>query len=477
MSTERPAATRAARSRTRRGRVFVITFAVVVAIFGVLALGGAAATVAQGPRVTSVQVDPAASVAASGSRLIVTTSQSLAPLDASQVTVSPATPFTVDTSGRSLGVRFSLPLHDETEYTLSFTDVEGLGGGPAASFDYSFTTPAIETYMLQRTSSGDTIFRTDLTGEEATPVFRGEHIEDFRATSNHLVVSVLTDGVAQLIVTDLDGGSPRELPLPGEGFVTSLQSADRGELIGYTYSDADLGAAGGIESGLYTASLKESEANTAPTKVTVTGAEPRVNQWRFVPDTDSILLITFDSSLLLTGSAGQNATALGAAISIDGTARGAGADSAAEAIVTRVDGVVVIDLADASETPLVESDTPLGRVSAALPVPGGGTIRTASPMDASGLPTGTTVAYVAEDGASRVLLDAASTDAVLQTCVSPSGRYAAVLVAPDAVNNSYDRYQLPLPAKMQTHVIEIADGSEVIVMSGFDISWCRVPVR
>ena len=147
-----------------------------------MGLAGAAASVAQGPRVTDVQVDPVAAAAASGSRLIVTTSQSLEDVDASQVTVTPATPFSVDTSGRSVGVRFTLPLFDDTEYTVTFSDVQGLGGGPPATFAETFRTPPADLFLLQRTSSGDTIFRTDLVGEEAVPVFSDDHIEDFRAT-------------------------------------------------------------------------------------------------------------------------------------------------------------------------------------------------------------------------------------------------------------------------------------------------------
>lgn len=470
MSTEAP--TRAGRARKRRGRVFLATFAIVTAALAVVALAGAAASVAQGPRVTSVQVDPAATVAASGSRLIVTTSQALDDVDADQVTVTPATPVTVDTSGRSLGVRFGLPLYDDTEYTVVFTDVQGLGGGPPVTITQTFRTPGIEVFLLQRTSSGDTIFRTDLSGEEAVPVFSNDHIEDFRATSSHLVVSVRADDEAQLIVTDLDGGAERTLPLPGDGYVTNLQSADRGELIGYTFSDADLDASGGLESALFTASLKETEADAEPTPVVVTGAEPRVAEWRFVPDTDSILLLTFDGSLLLAGSSGEEATALGSALSIDGIARGS-----SEAIVRRIDGLAAIDLADAGETELVAPDIDLGLRGAITPVPGGGTVRIGAPTDEAGIPIGTTVAFVTSDGDTDVLMDVPSTDVVLQTCVSPSGRYAAVLVAPDAVANPYDGYQLPMPERLESRVIEIATGTEVVSLNGFDISWCQVPPR
>ncbi len=341
------------------------------------------------------------------------------------------------------------------------------------TFTETFRTPPTDVFLLQRTSSGDTIYRTDLTGEEAVPVFTNDHIEDFRATSSHLVMSVRDGDEARLLVTDLDGKSERALPLPGDGFVSNLQTADRGELIGYTFSDADLSDAGGLESALFTASLKESEADAEPTAVTVTGAESRVAEWRFVPDTDSILLLTFDSSLLLTGSAGQNATALGSALAIEGIARGS-----SEAIVRRIDGTVVIDLSDATEAPLVAADVDLGRLGAVTPVPGGGTVRQGAPVDESGIPTGATIAFVAEDGAAEVLMEVPSKEAiVLETCVSPSGRYAAVLTAPDAVANPYDAYLLPLPQRVETRVLEIATGAEVVALSGFDVSWCQVPPR
>ena len=73
-------------------------------------------------------------------------------------------------------------------------------------------------------------------------------------------------------------------------------------------------------------------------------------------------------------------------------------------------------------------------------------------------------------------MDLPSTDVVLQTCVSPSGRYAAITVAPDAVANPYDRYRLPLPERLETHIVEIATtATEVVALSGFDVSWCQVP--
>lgn len=468
MSTEQ--VTRRAHGRRRRGRAFAGAFAIVAGVLLAVGLAGAAASVAQGPRVTDVQVDPAAAAEASGSRLIVTTTQSLAEVDPSQVTVTPATPFAVDTSGRSVGIRFALPLWDDTEYTVVIDGAEPVGGGPSATLTETFRTPPAQVELLQRGADGDTIFRTDLSGENAVPVFTHPHIEDFRATTTHLVISVRTeDDTAGLIVTDLDGTDPRELPLPGDGFVSNLQSSDRGDVVGYTFSDAELTADSGRESMLFTTSLKDPDA--APAPVTVDGADPRIAEWRFVPDTDSILLLSFDGTLLLTGSAGDGATALGSAMAIEGIARGS-----SEAVAERVDGMVTIDLTDAAEEPLVAPDEDPGPVSTVTPLPDGSTIRTAAVLDEADVPTGrTSTSLVAPDGTTRLLTEVGEADAVLQVCVSPSARYAAVLVAPDAVGNPYDTYQLPLPERVETRVLALSDGAEIVALAGSSISWCQAP--
>ncbi|QTV80536.1 Ig-like domain-containing protein [Microbacterium sp. NIBRBAC000506063] len=97
----------------------------------VLALvGGALAVISltQGPRLSEVQVDPAEAIVLSGSRVILTANQPLEAIDAEQVTVTPEIPFTVDATGRNVGVRFTVPLDDATEYTVTVAGVSGIGG-------------------------------------------------------------------------------------------------------------------------------------------------------------------------------------------------------------------------------------------------------------------------------------------------------------------------------------------------------------
>lgn len=480
MSTETPTRRRARPRRRGFGRAFAIVVAVLVV------LGGATAAVSrtQGPRASSVFVDPEAAATASGSRVVFTANQPLAEITDAQVTVEPAAPHTVDTSGRTVGVRFAIPLHDDTEYTVTVTDVVGAGGGPTGEFTTTFTTPPAIVYLLQRSADGDdTIFRTDLTGEQALPVYRDARILDFRQTDDALIVSSEDgDGQAQLDVLPLaalegielpatpDDAAP--LPLPGEGWLANLQVSEQGDLLGYTWSDADISADSGRESLLFLTDLSDEDA--APQPVEAASSDERIDDYRFVPDSPAILMLNFAGELLLTDpTAGGDPALLGAALTIDDVARGEPL-----AYIERVEGPEVIDLTDLSELDtLAQPDDALGTAREVAAVPGGGVVATYVALDDEGIPDRQTIARVDEDGTTTPLLEVPMDDGIVQTCISPSGRYAAVLVAPDVIANPYDGYQLPLPETLQTRVIEIDTAAEVVALSGFDITWCRVPPR
>ena len=143
----------------------------------------------------------------------------------------------------------------------------------------------------------------------------------------------------------------------------------------------------------------------------------------------------------------------------------------------RLEGIREIDLTDGSERELVQTVNPPGLAGRATPVPGldAGTLRSFADIGSDGAYRSTIIAHVDPAGVPRTLLDVPGTDTVLQTCVSPSGRYAAVLVAPDAVSNPFDLYQLPLPERLQTHLVEIDTGEQLVALQGFDLSWCQVP--
>jgi hypothetical protein len=452
--------------RRPRDRRFTVTL---LSVLGVLALVVAvlgAVSLTQGPRISQVQVDAQQAIQTSGSRIIVTANQRLEPVDAAQVTVEPAVPFTVDAAGRSVGIRFTVPLDDATKYTVSIAGAVPTGGGPAADLTAVFTTPASRILLLQRSTDGDDkIFSTDLTGKRATPVFAHPKIDDFRATPTLIVVAVEEKDGSHLLVMNRDGSNQRELKLPGVGFVSSVQVSDRGNLVGYSYSDRDLTETSGRASVLVTQPLS---GQGEPRIVQVEGKDASISQWQFVPDTSSVLFNDFNGALGVDDrSADTGVQSMGTAASILGVSRGT-----YTAIVERADGSIVqLDLTSGEESPLPASEPDYGDADVIVPFPGG-TLRHIVQRDADGMPTGQAIVRVDDKGRASVITEVSGADAILQTCVSPSGQYAAVVVAPDLPNNPYDELQLPLPSTLHTQLIDLDGERELPTLSGFDISWC-----
>ncbi|MCE0510742.1 hypothetical protein LVJ59_16965 [Microbacterium sp. KKR3/1] len=457
-------------SAPRNPRRFLLTLG---AVLGVLVLAGTGlgiVSLLQGPRISDVQVDAEHAIESSGSRVILTANQALADIDPEQVTVEPATPFTVDASGRGVGVRFTVPLDDSTEYTIRVADVAGAGGGPSTTLTTSFTTPPSSIFLLRRDVDGkDKIFLTDLKGD-GVAVYEHEKINDFRATSTQLVVAVEEEDGSHLLVMDRDGKNQRELDLPGDGYVGAVQVSERGGLVGYSYSDRELSDDEGRASVLVTQSLSGKDE---PQVIEVAGAEASVFVWQFVPDSAAVLFIDFDGALsLVDRSSDAGVQSLGLAAMIQGISRGT-----YTAIVERLDGAVVeLNLADGSEQPLAASDPDYGTATSITPFPGG-TLRHVVARDDAGLPIGQAVIRVDDDGKATPLVEIGATDSILQACASPSGQYAAVAIAPDLANNPYDGMLLPLPAQVETHLIDMESGKEMVALTGFDASWCQTAPR
>lgn len=462
----------AAKPRSRFGRALIGTLAALALVGGI----GAALSLSQGPRVSNVQVDVDAVSAAANQRLIITANEPLAAIGAAQVSIEPETPISVDASGRAVGVQFALPLRSDTEYTVTIADVQSVAGGPESTLVVSFTAAEQPIFVLQRggakgDGATDTIFTANVAGDVALPVFRHEHIEDYRATRDALLVSVVEEQAAGLLRVNRDGSSPQPFAVPGVGSIDALQASDSAGLVGYTYTDASIGQDGALESALFVSSVAEPDA--APVPIEVDGAPVPVASWRFVPGTASVLLVTFGGELLRVDTANPTAApvALGFAMQVDGVWPGS-----TRAAVARVDEDVVIDLADAGETPLTApvDAASLGRPGILVPFAGGGYLRTFTAHDeASGL-TNNAVVRVDVDGKRAELFHLeAQLGTIMQVCGSPSGQFVAVLVAPDLVNNPFDSARLSLPKRLQTHILDAQSGEEVTAIAGFGINWCE----
>jgi hypothetical protein len=56
----------------------------------------------------------------------------------------------------------------------------------------------------------------------------------------------------------------------------------------------------------------------------------------------------------------------------------------------------------------------------------------------------------------------------------PAGhRQLQLILVPDLADNPYDQMLLPLPENLETHLIDLRSGDEIVALTGFDASWCQ----
>lgn len=451
----------------RRGR-FPAVFA---GVFTVIALAAAAvggASLVTGPRVSSVLSDPSAATTSPGSRVIFTANQPLAAVSPRDVEIEPDVPFSVDTAGRDVGIRFGAALADDTRYEVTISGVTGTSGGPSSTFSTTLQTPRAEAYVLERTPDDDRIYRTPLDGGEQETVFEHPRIEDFRASPRGLLVSLRTEqGDSELVVVRADG-EVHDVRLPAVGRLARLQLSDSGDRFAYTWTDPSVEGIPLRDSVVFLGSVSAPDAK--PEQLDLGSSDPRIDDFRFVQGTTSLLLVTRGDDLLLADPvAGGEPVPLGKATVIDDVSR-----TEPTAYVRTTEGPEVVDLRDGSRTPAGGDPGTLGEPFAAEEVTGRGTLLTYLRFEPTGALADQTVVLRTDSGDSQVIAEVPTTDAIVQVCAAPSGRWVGVVVAPEIASNPLDDAILAMPEQVETRIISL-DTSHTEVVPGFAISWCRAP--
>jgi hypothetical protein len=214
-----------------------------VAVLVLACAGLGTASVLQGPRVVGGQLDTVAAVAGPAAlRLVV--NEAIAGLDAGQVAVSPEVPFTVQTDGSVVLVRFERALDYDAHYRVELSGVSAAAGGVEADLGYEFDTPGFHATWLERANSGDRIL-TGGPGQAPDELYRGARIQDFVELDGALlVVSLDEQGASRAEIVATDGSGNREqllLPggVPGRIALLTLTGAD----VLYTFTTLDPDAA------------------------------------------------------------------------------------------------------------------------------------------------------------------------------------------------------------------------------------------
>ena len=430
-------------------RTFAVVIVALVVACGVLF----AVSATQGPKLSSSQADVAAGTL---QQLRLVANQPVASVTPEQVSVEPAAPFTVDTSGAVIAVRFTRALDYATDYTVTVSGVRSPLREVTSTLTQTFSTGAPTLFYLKRDPAGDSIYRAGLHGADRTVVYTADGIQEFAVTGGALAVVTL-DGVLSIVGSD---GGVETVPLPAEGTISLLHASDSGSTLGFVLNSDDFVRT------LFTIDLA-SGRELAPV-LNLTGEPQHVLDWQFVPGTESLIAQDIDRSVTVV-TPGQPPLPLGDYLTLSHV-------SADGAVLTASDafGFVTLGVADLDEQRIEPS--PVTGVR-----PFGGEVQAL----ADGMLLQHVVVYndssarfddylVTDDGtsASIVFGRVGSPGSILSFQVSPNEQYVAIEIDPNVSTSVADGYSAnPRPASVTTLIVAIATGSVISSFEGFDLSW------
>ncbi len=429
--------------RPRSAAHFRRAFIGLVAALAILCATFVALGYAQGPKLSSAQVDTSAVTEQAGQQLRLFANQPLAAVDISQITVTPDASVSVSTTGDVVAVQFDELLRYDTDYTVRIDSVTGASPSGSSVLEYSFTTAVPALHYVQSTDSGTQIISTTLGGDERVVAYAAPGIRDFAVVGKAL--AVLRDGdddSSTLELVSLVDGLAETIALPADGRVSTIEASTVGTSIGVGISrEGELGQE------LYTASL---EAGRTFTQVVDLAGNPlHVLDWQFLPGTTSFVALSTASSLFVGDSvASTSLTPLGQLRELGGVSRDGLTVTGRDTL-----GQVAVSLADGSQQRIAvrEFDGNPSFIGEAEVLPNGEVVERVAVSDGKG---NFRIVLAIDDGSvSRVVYD--RNDTLMDSfAISPNAQYAAVEI--DAT---------------QTVIVDLGSGAVAQTLPGTSLQW------
>ena len=503
MSTDGSGEGRATEGRAgeRRWRRYRRATVATLAALALAAGGLGAAAVLRGPRLDSAALNLTAAITRDGTRLVLHADQPLAAVDASQVTITPATDFTLEPggggddgagggdaaaggggSGTDITLAFTGMLDYATSYVVRVKGVDGVATGLSGTLEYRFDTPDVSVHTLLRRggSEGDAtsrapdqVLRSTLAAGPAAAsevVFEAPRIQQYAVTDPAIAAIVVDDEDGTSLAVSVDGRDPFTVHTPAGGRLQNLHSSPSARLFGFTVNGGADASGRVYQNALFV----YDPLATSGRAEEVTGFEGqplRVVAWSFVPGSSSLVAQGVDQQLYLIDPLdGAEPVALGRHVELRGFLPGG-----LQLVVADGEGTSTIDLASGAVEPLPQTAPdvdPAFYPKKIVTGENGVTIRQYDEVDYSAeTPISRSVILQAGPEGTRELYSPSTPGArVRDFCVSPNGQYLAVETIPsDGVN---DGYALPGYSGMTTYFVDIATGTSNRGVPGFLPDWC-----
>lgn len=460
--------------QSRRFRRGVIA---TVAILAVLCAAFVMLDNSQGPKLASASVDTSQVVRQADQQLRLFSNQTLARVTAPQITISPATPFTVQSQGQVIAVQFSRRLRYSQRYSVRVTGVTSNFQNQPSTMRYSFTTAAASIYYLDRANPAvpgqvlDDIIRTGVHGSAQKIIYSARHIQQFSVFPAALAVVTLNDDHTDSLslVSIKNPTQVEHLILPTFGTIEKMQASPDAGILGFVFSSAGESADPEFSSDLMTVDL-----TAAHTVVPVLGLDSKplsVLDWSFLSGTTSVVAQASDQSVLLIDPKNpRGSTPLGIYSTFDGS----GPDG--KSIVV-ADGTSPIryQISNGKTTrlkthPASDSNTYSGELQ--LVGDGTASVQQVAIFDASTGRYTSSLIYQAGE-TTRILFGGKNYQGRINSfSVSPNGQYLAVDAVPDYATSVSDGYYFdPQATSITTEFIDITTGEVMRSVAGFDESW------
>ncbi|CAN5246216.1 hypothetical protein BH11ACT5_BH11ACT5_23210 [soil metagenome] len=441
-------------------RALALTVGALVVLCGVfLALG-----YLQGPKLSSAQVDTTGVVEQGGQQVRLFANQAVAQVAPSQVSVTPATGFTVSTQGDIIAVQFDSRLNYATDYRVTVTGVTSVYLNQPSTIDYTFTTATPTLHYLDRGDTADDIVTTGLRGSDRAIIYSTPHIQDFAVLDEFLAVVTLNDDhTSSLSFVNTDTSVVEKVRLPDTGSISALDASAAGNTLGFTLTSSADGLGQKNNSTLYTIDLTAGRA--ANPVLGLDGKPIDVLGWEFLPGTGTLLALTFERSLLLIDPASGTVTPYGQFLSFDKVA-----PDGLSVTMTDTFGEVSLDLATGEVTRLEPSPVDGAKAfqGATATLPNGDRIQKVVVPDPTGRRFSSLLVY--DDGTSARVLYQTPDDggSISDFTVSPNGQYVAIETVPDASASVSDGYYLDARSTSVTTVlIDVESGAQTRSVEGF----------
>ena len=246
--------------------------------------------------------------------LLLSASQPLGRITASQVTISPNTTFITTGSGETITIRFNDRLSYDRDYTVTLSGIKTRQG--PTTLTYRFKTPTPSLHYLKRSNLGgttdnsardDQIIHTSLKQKNESIVYIAPKIQNFVVVGEKIVIITQendeNDERNELLILDQNHleRAPVVISLPGTGTIKNLRRSPNQRSVGFTFTST----ARGSTLGTYTDSLfvfNTTDVNSLRSIKGLDGQPLSVLDFQFAPDGTSIAAQGYDESVTLIDS-------------------------------------------------------------------------------------------------------------------------------------------------------------------------------